>query len=187
MKKIYVMLTRTDTVPAKMIRKFACGEFSHVSVSLYPRTDHFYSFARRHINNPLFAGFISENIHTKVFARYPYALCAVYEFEVSDQSYERAKKLLSYFRAHRREATYNFMGAIASKMGITIRRKYKFTCSQFVAFVLYYSKAVKKLPKDPYLMLPNDFTKIEEARLIYKGRLDECVISKDTKGTENNL
>ncbi len=175
MKKLYVLLSRTDTVPARFIRMFAKGEFSHASVSLYPRTDCFYSYARRHINNPMFAGFISEDVHTKVFARYPYAHCAVYEIEVSDEGYERAKSLIRYLRANKKEATYSFLGALTVKLGLKIKRKNKFTCSQFTAFLLHYTKDVK-LPKDPYLMLPNDFAKIRGAKLIYDGALKDCVI-----------
>lgn len=176
MKKIYFLLSRTNTVPARVIRVFAKGEFSHVSVALYPRTDKLYSYARRHINNPLFAGFISEDIHTKVFARYPDAHCAVYELEVSDEGYERAKKLIRYFRNHRKEATYNFLGAFLVKIGLPIKRKHKFTCSQFAAFLLHYTGDVT-LPKDPYLMLPNDFPKIKNVKLIFDGALKDCVIT----------
>ena len=175
MKKIYILLSRTDTIPARVIRKFAKGEFSHVSVSLLPRTDHFYSYARRHINNPMFAGFISENIHTKVFARYPDAHCAVLSISVTDEGYERAKKLIRYFRAHRKEATYNFIGAATVKLGLSLKRKYKFTCSQFAAFLLHYTGDVA-LPKDPYLMLPNDFMDIDGATVIYDGKLKDCSI-----------
>lgn len=177
MKKIYILLSRTNTIPARVIRKFARGEFSHVSISLVPRTDCLYSYARRHLKNPMFAGFISENIHTKVFARYPEAHCAVLSVDVSDDGYEKAKKLIRYFRSHRKEATYNFLGAATMKLGLSLKRKYKFTCSQFAAFLLHYTGDVS-LPKDPYLMLPNDFLKIESATLIYDGKLKDCVIEK---------
>lgn len=178
MKKIYILLSRTDTVPARVIRVFAKGEFSHVSVSLLPRTDHFYSYARRHINNPMFAGFISENIHTKVFARYPHAHCAVYCIEVSDEGYERAKRLIRFFIKNKEKATYSFLGAATVKLGLKIKRKYKFTCSQFAAFLLHYTGDVK-LPKDPLFMLPNDFPQIDGIKLLYDGTLENCVIEKE--------
>ena len=177
MKKIYILLSRTETVPARFIRKVTKAYFSHTSVSLYPRTDHFYSYARRHVDLPIFAGFVSENIHTKVFARYPNAPCAVYAFDVSDESYEKAKKLIAYFRQNKKDATYSFLGAPFMKFGVPIKRKYKYTCSQFAAFLLYYSNSVK-LPKDPYLMFPDDFTKIKGGTLVYKGLLKNCVIPK---------
>ena len=178
MKRIYILLSRTETAPARVIRAVTNSYYSHTSLSLYPRTDHFYSYARRHVDLPMFAGFVSENIHTKVFARYPNAPCAVYAFDVSDRSYERAKKLIAYFRKNKKIATYSFLGAYAMKLGIPIKRKYKYTCSQFAAYVLYYSKAVK-LPKDPYLMFPDDFPKIKGARLVYEGLLKDCVIRDD--------
>ena len=176
MKNIYILLSRTDTVPARIIRKFAKGEFSHTSVTLSPRTDRFYSYARRHVNNPLLAGFILENIHTKVFARYPNAHCAVIAISVSDEGYERAKRLIRDFIRHRKDATYNFLGAATVKMGLSIKRPYKFTCSQFVAFLLHYTGDVK-LPKDPYLMLPNDFLNLPNAKIIYDGNLKDCFIT----------
>jgi hypothetical protein len=171
-KKLYVLLSRTDTVPARVIRGVTGSTYSHTSLSLYPRTDHFYSYARRHINLPIFAGFISENIHTKVFARYPNSPALLLSIEVSDESYEKAKKLISYFRRHKKEATYNFWGAYAMPLGLPLKRMNKFTCSQFVAFVLYYSGAIE-LPKDPYLMMPDDFREIEGATVIYKGKLKD--------------
>lgn len=175
MKKFYILLSRTNTVPAQVIRRVTGAHYSHASFSLYPRTDHFYSYARRHINLPIFSGFVSENIHTKVFARYPDTPCALYEIEVSDESYEKAKKLIRYFRNHRKEATYSFLGAYGMPLGLPIKRMNKFTCSQFVAFMLHYSSACK-LPKDPYLMMPDDFATLKDLSLIYCGSLKDCKI-----------
>lgn len=175
MKKFYILLSGTGTLPARAIRKFTKSTYSHTSFSLYPRTDLFYSYARRHANLPIFSGFISENIHTNVFARYPDAPCALYSIDVSDEAYEKAKKLIRYFRARKKEATYNFWGAYVMPFGIPIKRMNKFTCSQFVAFILYYSGAIS-LPKDPYLMMPDDFMTLKGIRLLYKGRLEDCKI-----------
>jgi hypothetical protein len=177
-KNFYILLSRTDTVPARVIRKVTGANYSHTSFSLYPRTDHFYSYARRHVNLPIFAGFVSENINTKVFAKYPYAPCALYEIEVSDESYRKAKTLIRYFRKHRKESTYSFLGAYCMPLKLPIKRMYKFTCSQFVAFILHYSGACK-LPKDPYLMMPDDFPKLPNAKLVYKGKLRNCKIKNN--------
>ena len=175
MKKLYILLSRTDTVPARIIRTFTTGEFSHVSISFLPRTDSFYSYARRRVNNPLIAGITNEDIHTNIFAKYPDTHCAVYSVEVSDEGYDRAKSLVSHFQKHSKKATYNFLGVPAIRMGFKLKRKFKFTCSQFVAIVLDYTGEVT-LPKDPYIMMPNDFLKIENMELIYDGKLKDCTI-----------
>ena len=175
MKTVYILLTRTGTVPAKIIHLFKGGTFTHTSLSLLPSTDHLYSYARRKINNPLKAGLITENIHTEVFAKYPDCHCALFALNVSDEAYDNMNNKIEYFFDNYKKAKYNFFGMIPLALGIKIRRRLKLTCSQFVAIVLDSSKEIE-LPKDPYLMLPNDFPHINGIRLVYEGKLKDCVV-----------
>ena len=178
MKKIYILLTRTGTVPARVIHAVKGGTFTHTSLSLIPSTDNFYSYARRKINNPLRAGLIVENIHTEVFAMYPNCHSAVYSLCVSDKAYEEMKKEITFFFDNYKKAKYSFIGLLAMAFGIKIKRKLKLTCSQFVAIILNSSGEIK-LPKDPYLMLPDDFLKIDGVDLVYDGILKDCKIPQD--------
>ena len=175
MKKVYILLTRTGTVPAKVIHAIKGGAFAHTSLSLIPSTDHFYSYARRKINNPFVAGLIVENIHTEVFALYPDCPSAVYELVVSDEAYENMKTKITYFFNNYKKAKYSFVGLLAMAFGIKIKRKFRLTCSQFVALILQSSKEIE-LPKDPYLMHPNDFPLIDGIKKIYEGKLKDCKI-----------
>ena len=175
MKQVYILLSRTGTVPSKFIHKMTGGEFTHVSIALLPTTDQLYSYARRKLNNPLNAGFVVENIHTHVFARYPDCNCTLYALTVSDEAYLRMQKQIRFFMKHYQKATYNFLGAVALRFGIRWRRQLRLTCSQFVAVVLTAAEEIT-LPKDPYLMLPNDFKKVPGLQPIYKGILKECSI-----------
>ena len=110
MKKIFILLSRTNTIPARFVRSLTVGEFSHVSISLLPRTDTFYSYARRKVNNPLVAGFICENIHDGIFAKYPETHCAVYSINVSDDSYSKAERTIKILSKNKDKATYSFLG-----------------------------------------------------------------------------
>ena len=178
MKKIYILLTKTGTVPARVIHAVKGGTFTHTSLSLVPSTDKFYSYARRDIKNPFNAGFIVENIHTHIFALYPNCHSAVYTLTISDKAYEIMQEKITFFLNNYKKATYNFMGLLAMAFGIKMKRKMKFTCSQFVSIILNSSGEIK-LPKDPYLMLPDDFMKIEGIELIYDGLLKDCKITQD--------
>ena len=175
MKKVYILLTRTGTVPARMIHLAKGGAFTHASFSLTPTTDHFFSYARRNIKNLFNAGLIVENIHTEVFAQYPKCHSAVYELEVSDEAYENMDRKITYFFDNYNKAKYNFLGLLPIAFGINLKRKFKLTCSQFVAIILQSSGEID-LPKSPYLMLPNDFPNIKGIKKIYDGTLDNCVI-----------
>ncbi len=179
MKQIYILLTRTGTVPARIIHAFKGGTFTHTSLSLKPSTDCLYSYARRRIRNPLKAGLIVENIHTEVFAQYPNCHCALYCLTVSDEAYANMQREITYFFDNYKKAKYNFIGLIPLALGIKIRRKFRLTCSQFVAIILERSREIE-LPKDPYLMLPNDFSSINGIELVYDGILKNCKISLPT-------
>ena len=177
MKKIYILLTRTGTYPAKLIHAIKGGTFTHTSLSLTPSTDHLYSFARRKINNPFKAGLITENIHTEVFAQYPNCHCGLFALEVSDEAYENMQAKITYFFDNYKKAKYSFLTLIPLALGIRIKRKFRLTCSQFVAVVLDASNEIE-LPKDPYLMLPNDFPDINGIKLIFDGKLKDCKIEE---------
>ena len=171
------MLTRTGTVPSRVIHALKEGNYTHTSISLEPRTDRFFSYARRRLNNTLIAGFVVENIHTGVFARYPKCQCKVFSIEISDESYENIQKQIEIHMELYEKSTYNILGMLTSIFGSSVTRPLKHTCSQFVATLLEKSSAVK-LPKKPRAMLPNDFNKLENISVVYEGLLNECVIPK---------
>ncbi len=176
MKQVYVLLAKTQTVTSKIVHTFTHGSYTHASLALVPETDKFYSYARRRLYNFLIGGIIQENIHTFVFARFPEDICALFEIDVSDEDYERIKEWVDFCMDNYDICTYNFIGAALMRMGIIFRRKYKFTCSQFVAYSLSRAEGIK-LPKDPYLMFPHDFPKIEGLRKIYEGKIKDCNFS----------
>ena len=175
MKYVYVLLTRTGTMPARFIHIFTGGDFTHASLTLHPVTNDFYSYGRRKLHNPFYAGLIHEDIHSFVFAQYPDCNCAVYAIPVSEESYEKIGQAITYYMSHYDRCRYNFLGMLPAKIGIRITRRYHFTCSQFVAMLLHRAEEVQ-MPKDPYLMMPNDFQNIPGVQCIYRGKLKDCVI-----------
>ena len=180
MKRVYFLLSRTDTFTSKLVYFFTHGTYTHTSLALTPRTDEFYSYARRRLYNFLIGGVIKEDLNTFVFARFPESSCALFEIEVSDEDYERIKAQVNFCLDNYDRATYSFAGAALTRLGIIWRRKYKFTCSQFVAVCLDKAEGIT-LPRDPYLMRPHDFLKLEGAKVIFKGKIKDCNFEGDTK------
>ena len=176
MKQVYILLSKTDTVTSKIVHAFTHGTYTHASLALTPETDKFYSYARRRLYNFLVGGVIVENTNTFVYARFPDSNCALFELDVSDEDYERIKAQVDFCLENYDRATYSFAGAALQRLGIIWRRKYKFTCSQFVAICLSKAEGIE-LPKDPYLMLPHDFVKLGGLRKIYSGKVKDCNFS----------
>ncbi len=173
MKQIYILLSRTGTVPSKMIYFFTRKHFTHASISLLPQTDSFYSYARRRLHNYLIAGLVREDVHTEVFKMFENGECALYSLEVSEESYDKMSELIDYYWNSYDKCTYKFSAIIPMWLGIKQKLKYKMTCSQFVATLIDKSNAYK-LPKHPSLMHPTDFLQINEMKLLYRGKIKDC-------------
>ena len=166
-QKVYILLSRTNTVMARFLHSMTGDEFTHASLALDPHLGRRYSFARRNFYMPLIAGFIAENIHTGVFGRQLGATCALYELEVSVDSYQRiCASFFDEYALYR----YNFLGLALIKFGIAHHRPYRFVCSQFVAHVLSEAGALT-FSKDNSLVTPNDFAQLPQLKLVYKGLL----------------
>lgn len=57
MKKIYILLMHTKTIPSKIVRFFTRYKYSHVAMSLDKSCEVTYSFGRRKLNSILNGGF----------------------------------------------------------------------------------------------------------------------------------
>lgn len=183
MKQVYILLSRTGTLPSKLIHSLVHGKFTHASIAVEPRTNGFYSFARRSMHNIFNGGLIAEDVHTRIFALYPDCNCALYALDVSDEAYGIICRKIEYYWNNYDRCKYNYFGVIPSGLGIVIKRKFKFTCSQFVSSLLYDSGAVS-LPKNPWVMKPNDFLDVCGMKLLYEGHIGECRFPENTDTAE---
>ena len=173
LKEIYILLSRTGTFPSKAIYFFTKRKYTHASIATEPQTDKFYSYARRRLYNFLIAGLTAEDVHTGVFGRFAEGECALFSLEVSDEHFEKIKKLSEHYWANYDKCKYKFSAIIPMWLGIKHKLKYKMTCSQFVASLLHDSGAVA-LPRPPSLMHPSDFLNIPGMKMIYSGKIKNC-------------
>ena len=172
MKTVYILLSRTGTGASKFIKLATKAEYTHASIALTPSKHRLYSFGRRKLRNFLVGGFINEDVNKHVMGLYPQAPCALFSLSVSDKAYEKMQLMVEQFNNQYDCYKYSFVGAATSFFGIKKRLKYHYTCSQFVATMLYVSDAVE-LPKHPSLMKPIDFLDIEKLVPVYKGPLSK--------------
>jgi len=178
MKRVYILLSRTETSVAKIIFDFTKGEFTHTSISLKPTTSDFHSFARKIKWTFLVAGYVKEDIHTFVFAKYQHCHCGLFALDVTDEAYEKMSEIIEDISTHKKHYKYNLLGTISVIFNKKVPFKRRYNCAQFVAKVLDESGAAK-LPCDPSMMRPMDFTKISGIRQIYSGTIGECNLDND--------
>lgn len=173
-KRIYVILTQTGTVPARIIKFITKAPYNHTSITSDEGLYEIYSFCRKFKMSPLPAGFVNET-EVGVFEMFKNVPCEVYGFDVTEEQFNKYQELIEHFKSKSKAYSYNVLGLLALAFGIQIHRKNHFICSQWVAKILTECK-IAKFDKDLLLVRPDDFRYLKEAKLIYKGdlrRLDE--------------
>ena len=173
MKQVYILLSKTGSVPSKAIQLFTRKKYTHSSISISQSLDSFYSYGRRHLHNILVGGLVNEDINNGTFARFAEGDCELFALDVSDESYYKIQKLIEFYIENYDKCKYNFRAIVPMYIGIEQNLKFKMTCSQFVATLLELSGACA-LPRHRSLMQPVDFLKIKTLRSIYKGKIKDC-------------
>ena len=96
--------------------------------------------------------------------------CQHYEIEVTQEVYDKIKRIITEFKAEKKKYRYTKKGVISGLFLIPRQKKYEFFCSHFVAHVLKKSNAVK-LKKNTALYFPRDFKKMTGLSLKFQGNL----------------
>lgn len=167
-----MVMTQTGSLLSRTIKLYTKEPYNHVSIGFDKNLDKIYSFGRKNPRNPLFAGFVEEDINDGVYKIFKDTTCRIYKMEISDREYIRLKRKIDLFDRRKDKYKYNLLGLVTLMFGIPLQRKNHYFCSQFVARVLYSSKIVD-FEKDFSLVKPNDFDSIENTVLVYEGKLSE--------------
>lgn len=169
-KKLYIVLSQTSSIVAKMIKFFTQKEYSHASISLTSDLDWMYSFGRTNPYNPFWGGFVRESPRFGTLKRFRKTNAAVIELNVSAEAFENIRRTIQNMLLEYNKYRYNYIGLF--KAGIKLRhpkRKYKYYCSEFVREVIG-EQNIDGADKLPELVHPVDFLNLP-GRIIYRGRL----------------
>lgn len=183
MKTIYVIISKTGTVPAKLIGCFSKASYSHSSLSLNSDFSKMYSFARRKVNNPFIAGFVSEDFNKGVFKKFNYCECRVFALEVTEEVYDKIIELLQPLIADPLSYKYSMLGLFTCWFNVKWGRKRHFVCSQFIAKILNDSGALITA-KDHRIYRPVDFMNEDKLKLVYQGSIKDIPTPIDTTKSE---
>lgn len=173
---IYILLSHSGSIFSKAINIYTREPYTHVSIALDRDLVELYSFGRLKPNNPIFGGFVKEDIVNGTYGRFPKTKCILYSLEVSSKQYRNLTRELNKFKLESFKYKYNLVGIIGAMFNYPIQRRYSYFCSQFVSEILDNSE-ISILNKDPRLTAPMDFTKCKDLNLIYEGDLNTYRIS----------
>ena len=169
MKKIYIALMHTGTLLSNIIKCYTKDEFSHISIALDSELKEMYSFGRLHAYNPFWGSFVHEELNKGTYKRFKNTKTEVYSLVVTDEQYEKIKKVINYFKENKQKYRFNFIGLACVGINKRIKRKNRFYCAEFVKHIMKVSGiSVNDLPE---LIRPENFKKLQGLKLEYKGLL----------------
>ena len=169
MKNVYIVLSRSKTLVARLVQMATKEKYSHASLSLTMDCSSFYSFGRRNPAHMFPAGFITEGVEKGFFAVHPEIPIAVYELPVSDADYALIGERLTPFLAAPLHYKYAVKNLFYQYLGVVHWQENEYVCSAFVAYIL---RGMLDFKKDPSLVFPHDFQHYG-LRLVFEGRTCE--------------
>ncbi len=168
MRKVYIVLMHTKTLPSRFIKLFTRYPYTHVGISLEETCEEIYSFGRKNINSFLKSGFTIEKKNGAFFKKFHKTSCQIYEIESEERNYNHLKNILNNMYNQKEIYKYDFLGMILRFFKIPYKKENNFVCSYFVASVLSESN-ILKFSKETHFVEPKDFTKTNELKKIYEG------------------
>lgn len=169
MRKIYIVLTYTGTLLSNFIKLYTQKDYSHVSLSFDEELEEMYSFGRLYTYNAFIGGFIKESLTSGTYKRFKNTETSVYEIEITAKQYIEIQKFVKAMYKRRKEYKFNLIGLFFVMFNKKIKRKNALYCAEFVKRALEEGNVdVSYLPE---IIKPDDFKKMKNAKLIYKGKL----------------
>lgn len=132
---LYVILSATPNRIGGFIRRVTDAVYNHASISLDPRLQTMYGFARRYYRTPFYGGFVRETP-----ARYCIggvsAHIEVYRIPVSPDDYRILKKTIFEMYENRDKYLYNHFSAWVFPLRCRIPAKDAYVCVEFCVEML---------------------------------------------------
>lgn len=182
--KIYIILTYTGTILAKLVKLYTRKEYSHVSISLDAELKQMYSFGRLTAYNPFKAGFVHEYIDKGTFKRFKNTKARIIELDIEEEQYYKMKNIINQMEYNKSIYKFNIIGLFAVALHLKIRKEKSFYCAEFVKYLIEESGVNIKLPE---LIKPENFGEIYLGREIYNGFLKEYKVKKTIDNIMYNI
>lgn len=141
-------------------------------MSLNEELTEVYSFGRKNPKNPVFAGFVKEDINTGVYDLFKQTECQVYSMKVSQDSYDKIKDQIEHFNLNKENYHYSLFGILTAAVNIPLERENSYFCSQFVSHILKNSD-IQLFDIPCGLVRPSHFINAPNLTLKYEGKLSE--------------
>ena len=134
-KKLYVMISKTDTGVGGIIRKVTGYPYNHVSMTLDETFRNWVSFARFHQDTPLYGGFLKEPTE-RFLAKGQTIDIRVFALELTPQRSQELRELFSKAESPDNGYIYNYLELLTLSIGVKCPIRDAYSCLGFANAVM---------------------------------------------------
>lgn len=135
MKTIYIVFSATPYGMGRLIRTVLRNRYNHVALAFDEDLSVMYSFARFHVNVPLYGGFVAESLR-RHFNAGQSSLIKVCRLELAEEDYRRLREFVSAMESGGDRYIYNTYSAVFTPLHIRCLIRDSYTCAEFVGDAL---------------------------------------------------
>ena len=168
MKSIYILLTKTHTKVASLVRYFAKTSYNHCSLALNKELTDLYAFARPEQHGLLLGRLVKETKDRYTNGDRVHVESCVIEVLLTDEQYEMISSKISEIEQDD-EYMYNFISALSYPFtkGMSVYKSY--TCVEFVCAMLQIADS--RLSDEACRYIPDDLYALYQDSVIFQGDL----------------
>jgi hypothetical protein len=166
--RLYIVLSRSDTVLSRMVHWLTGAEVTHAAISLDAELNYMFTFGRRWASNPFIGCFRRERLDEGAYRKATDLPGVVLELRVSPAQFQAVSAMLGDFLLNYYRYEFNCLGLAKQAIGRYHMKDNQFFCSEFVYYVLH-SCGICDLKRPRGSVRPQDLLTI--GRVIYRGDL----------------
>lgn len=167
---IYIMLSRTPSKFAKLIRRTMGIEYNHASVALDEDLNHLYAFGRYKNRVPVVAGLVKEHASRFTLCKESDVQIKLYKLPVTKEQYEQICNIIETILEDE-EYQYNLFSALTFPVLKGFETYKAYTCIEFVMYLL--AEVGMELEKPIYSYQPEELVYLLQEHECYSGNLLE--------------
>jgi len=142
MEYIYVILERSHTLLGKLSRLVDPYEYTHITISLSPELDKFYSFSRLYHYAPFLSGFMRETLDCYAYGKHEKVKLKVFKVPVTVHEKNNIKAFIKKVHDDRKNYVFNLYSALTMGIFKGFRIYKTYNCMSFTARILEMTQSV---------------------------------------------
>lgn len=166
---VYITLSYTGTLMARIVRLFTLKKYSHVCYSADDSFTSLHSFGRYYAETMFPAGYICSAFDDAFYAQHQDAALAVLAIEVTAEQKALIDERLAPFAANPKYYKYGVWNVPLQFFNIKHDRKHFYTCTQFIAYLF---RGILPFQTDFSLVRPMDYLDFG-CPIVYEGTIGD--------------